>query len=658
MLTLTYNYFQEFSVSCPDDYSLCHPGNNSSCYPSTQRCIYQTYKSNPLYCPGLEHLYHCDEFECPTMYKCPGTYCIPTRMLCDQSPDCPNKEDEQDCHDKLVCPGLLRCREENICVHPDDICDGILHCLLTGDDEMFCDITECPNSCTCHGSTAKCEGTSDHMFMSATQSHLTAFIMNGLNIKRNTLHHKIGLIHLRIWNCTFNDNGITSSIFSKLHNLKFLYLIQSHIEYIQAQAFSKLSLLEVLEIKNNHIHVLLNQIFNGLQLLPSLDLSQLSIAFLHSEVFSGLPNVKYLNLSSNLITKLHDSLFTPLHNLRILDLRHTNILFIGHHSLSLVSPGTIIYLDYPMYCCYLGYRHRCYVDDAWLKEQHCKQLISTKVTYTIVALSALFNIAVNSANIILLRKRHMNRSHIILCQHLNFTNFLPALYLLVVCIASSLYNNDYIHMHTKWLESYLCNILYMLPSAGYTFSRCCVFLIVLDQLLATKFALKQRRMSTLWLLGILYSYILIVLIWLILGALYMDITNENCYPFSVGPSDSVLAWVGRVEVTVISMFVILSTSFMYYTIVKKVQKSNCSVRSTRKGNKTVSSIIQHAVGIVGIEVLNLICNTAMLLLTFYWSNTSTERTYVLISIMTPLMNSSHVVFFGLRQSKRNKQNIK
>ena len=579
-------------------------------------------------------------------------------MLCDQSPDCPNKEDEQDCHDKLICPGLLRCREENICVHPDEICDGILHCLMTGDDEMFCEITECPGNCVCRGSAAKCDGPSDDMFKSATQNHLTALIMNGLSIHRHTLHHKIGLIHLRIWNCIFIDHGITSSIFSSLHSLKFLYLILSHIEYIQSHAFSKLQLLEVLEIREAQINVLMNQIFIGLHILPMLDLSQLAIRSLHSEVFSGLSSVKYLNLSSNPITELHDFIFNPLGNLRILDLRHTKLLFIGHHSLSLLSPGTIIYLDYPVYCCYLSHHHRCYVDGAWFKVQHCKQLISTKVTYTIVALSALVNVVLNFANVILLRKRSMSRSHIILCEHLNSTNIFPALYLLFVCIASSLHNNDYIYMHTKWLESYLCNILYSLPSTGCTFSRCCVFLIVLDQLLATKAALKQPRMRTFWLLGILYSYIILSIIWHILMALYMDIATENCYPFSVGPSDSVLAWVGRVEVMVISMFVIVSISFMYYTIVRTVQKSNCRVRSSRRGNKTVTSIIHHTLGIVGIEVLNLICIAILLLLTFYWSNMTTARTYVLISVMTPLMNSSHVVFFGLKQYKRNKQNIK
>ena len=642
-------------MSCPDDHSLCHHKNNSFCYPSTQRCVYQTYRSTPLFCPGLEHLYHCDEFECPSMYKCPGTYCIPTRMLCDQSPDCPNKEDEQDCHDTLVCPGLLRCREENICVHPDEICDGILHCLMSGDDEMFCDLRQCPNTCTCRGSTAKCDGTSDNIFALATQIHLTALIMYYFNIQRHSLYYETGLIHLRISNCIFINKGITLSIFSRLHSLKFLYLIRNHIEYIQGHAFRKLQLLEVLEIKKKQIHVLMNQIFKGLHLLPLLDLSQLSIRSLHSEVFSGLSNVKCLNLSLNQITRLHDYLFTPLRNLRILDLRQTKLLFIGKHSLFQLSPGAIIHFDNSVYCCYLSCHHRCYVDEAWFKESQCKQLISTKVTYTIVALSAVVDIVLNFANIILLRKRRMHRSQIILCEHLNFTNILPAIYLLFVCIASSLCNNDYVYMHTEWLESYLCNILYSLPSAGYTFSRCCVFLMVLDQLLATKFAPKQRRMRTFQLLCILYSYIILVIIWHILRALYIDITNDNCYPFSVGPSDSVLAWLGQVEVTVISMFVIISTSFMYYTIGRTVQKSSCRIRSSRRSNKTVASIIQHALGIVGIEVFNLICIVILLLLTFYWySNKTAERIYVMISIMTPLMNSSHVVFFGLKQYKRKK----
>ena len=36
------------------------------------------------------------------------------------------------------CPGFLYCKQDNICGHHDDICDGIIHCGLSLDDEYDC----------------------------------------------------------------------------------------------------------------------------------------------------------------------------------------------------------------------------------------------------------------------------------------------------------------------------------------------------------------------------------------------------------------------------------------------------------------------------------------------------------------------------------------
>ena len=69
-------------------------------------------------------------------------------MLCDGNPDCPDEEDEQACED-FQCVGLLRCRGDGICVHPTDICDGIVHCLMSGDDEKLCHMLPCPETCIC-----------------------------------------------------------------------------------------------------------------------------------------------------------------------------------------------------------------------------------------------------------------------------------------------------------------------------------------------------------------------------------------------------------------------------------------------------------------------------------------------------------------------------
>ena len=640
------------SAGCSDDYSLCQSINNSSCYPTAQRCVYQTYRSGSLFCPGLEHLYHCDDFECPSMYKCPGTYCIPTRMLCDQSPDCPNKEDEQDCHDKLVCPGLLRCREENICVHPDDVCDGILHCLLSGDDEMFCDVTDCPESCVCRGSSAKCNATSDNvMYIPTSYLNLRALILSGLRMPSNVQYQEVKLLYLQVKDCTFVKSMITMLVLSKLYQLRFLYLIHNNIEYIQSRAFSKLASLEVLLIKKSQINVLVNFIFTGLQLIPILDLSELHIKSLHSNVFLELTNLKYLNLSTNPLTELQNLLFTSLYQLKSIDLRHTELISIRDYSLFTPNPDVIIHFDESVYCCYVSNQHSCYVQNVLVKkQQECLQITSTRFTfYTIVALLATATILLNLTSMVMLRKRRMYQSHLVLCQHLNATNIVPAIYLLVLCIASSLYNADYIYIKTMWPKSFVCNILFALPGAGFTFTRFCVFLIVLDQMLAIKYTLKQQRLSTIQLLCILYSSMSVIIIWHIARAFHIKISNVSCYPFAVSPTDSPLEWFSRADVMTVSICVVSSASYMYYVIVRKVQNSSKNIRSSHRAGKVVTSIIKNAVVIIGIELVNLLSIALLLITTFYWSSNKPERITLLIAITTFVINSLHVVYFGLKQ---------
>ena len=62
------------------------------------------------------------------MYTCPLTYCVALHLVCDGPNDCPNGEDEAHCSGAIYS-GLLRCQVGNICVHPVDICDGIVLCL-------------------------------------------------------------------------------------------------------------------------------------------------------------------------------------------------------------------------------------------------------------------------------------------------------------------------------------------------------------------------------------------------------------------------------------------------------------------------------------------------------------------------------------------------
>ena len=453
------------------------------------------------------------------------------------------------------------------------------------------------------------------------------------------LHREIVLKYLQFWNCGFAGNSITPSILSKLHKLKFLYLTYNHIQHIQSHAFNNLEDLELLEIKRNRIHILMNMIFTGLQRLPKLDLSQISIVSLQSNAFFGLTNVIDLNLSFNPIKKLHNNIFSKLYNLQLLDLRHTKLLDIDQQSL-LSRGDVIIYLDNPVYCCYLLSHQHCYVGDVLFQNrQQCKILMSTRIAYTAQGISIIFIILLNLVNIILLRKNKMSRSHVMLCKHLNITNSLLAIYLLLLCIGSLLFNNNYIYMSTKWSDSYLCDIMHSIPEVGFVSSRCCVFLIVLDQLIAIKYALKQQRIRSIRLLFFLYASVILVISCHIVRVIHINISNVTCYPFAVATTDTLLELFIILEVTVISIIVITSTSLMYYTIIKTVQKSSRKIRSSNKTNKTIISIIQHAVRIIGIEVVNLLSISLLSSISFYWNSNTTSRAN---NIQSSHVQSSHV----------------
>ena len=94
------------------------------------------------------HLEWCYLHECPGMYKCFESYCIPYHYICDGVADCPSGDDEDNCI-LLSCPGMLKCKLEKICIRSNEQCDGYAHCSLSGDDELHCDLPPCPNSCSC-----------------------------------------------------------------------------------------------------------------------------------------------------------------------------------------------------------------------------------------------------------------------------------------------------------------------------------------------------------------------------------------------------------------------------------------------------------------------------------------------------------------------------
>ena len=149
-------------TTCPDGWSKCNLIGTGSCYPNTNICVFErTIFGDSKYCKNTENLRNCLDHQCPSMFSCNLTYCIPIHMVCDGVVDCPDARDEEHYHcATLSCPGMFKCRHDSKCIHPNFYCDGIIHCLISQDDERFCG--SCHSDCHCLGQTMICYKLRNH----------------------------------------------------------------------------------------------------------------------------------------------------------------------------------------------------------------------------------------------------------------------------------------------------------------------------------------------------------------------------------------------------------------------------------------------------------------------------------------------------------------
>ena len=91
---------------------------------------------------------------CPEQQRLAFKYCISFRRVCDNFWDCPQGADERVC--PTNCLHKLICKGASSCLHPSEVCDGIVHCSLNPDDEDLCLVRDCPYLCHCKGHAMQC----------------------------------------------------------------------------------------------------------------------------------------------------------------------------------------------------------------------------------------------------------------------------------------------------------------------------------------------------------------------------------------------------------------------------------------------------------------------------------------------------------------------
>ena len=377
-------------------------GESDECFPKSALCLFEKNPSNGVrYCSQGGHLLSCQTFECPTMFKCPESYCIPMFAVCNDYTDCPNGEDEVGCYIRQ-CRGLLLCVKDNICVHPNNIVDGEVECTINMDDEQAYQGSTCPVHCDCKGHSINCATinilnaplpvpNNNVLNLNLSDTRLT---INNLNFEKYT-----SLLSLDL-----SKNEITElqkDIFKPLARLMFLHFGHNSITILSRDFFGELKHLRRLNILHNPLVSIESGAFHNLKSIKILDLGNLGIFNVMPFSFDGLEKCLMLSLSTNNISIIRSNTFGRIDQLRVLDLRGNPMKEISRDAFAHFENLNIL-VPFGQFCCFISDDH-CEAPYTQ-KISSCKGYITNKTwsiyLWVLAAIILLFNLPASAFNML------------------------------------------------------------------------------------------------------------------------------------------------------------------------------------------------------------------------------------------------------------------
>ena len=509
-------------------------------------------------------------------------------MLCDGNPDCPDSDDEMFCAG-FKCIGLLRCRYDNICVHPTDICDGIIHCPMSLDDEKFCYMATCPEMCICRGSAVKCVQLGSILEI---PSLVTAVALEHYH-DNHGFRHLQAVLFVKIRDCKFSNDIISESTFPGLSHILSLIVTHSHIRTIAGGSFKDMTRLREIDLQHNDIHNILAYTFNGLYTLKSLNLTSYQLQFLNAFTFYGMTELQTLNLTSNSIKTIQHLTFYGLQNITFLDLRNNTMLYMETILYTIPSAQVAVYFDRDIYCCSLRGNIQCYVQDH-IHVKHKCNIIPNIISYnTFNTLFSTMVILINLSIVVLRRKsKHISTSHALLCKQLVLANIVHSAYIVALSLTHTAYMHDFVYLNTRWLRGYGRYILSITVYIGFTGCIVMISLLVVDQLLAVKCMFNEfiRRANNYWQMCVLWCAIILLAV---LHQTFINTNSYTCSPFIVAKHASNKQLAAIATTMVFTAVIVIIIPCMYYAIMSHVKNSN-KITLNKKAAKNQKQIVYKA----------------------------------------------------------------
>ncbi len=555
--------------------------------------------------------------------------------------DCPLGYDESNvlCDKTRKCVNLFKCKKSEVCVHLDDICDGVVNC-PEEDDEQLCVLNEykCPPLCECLALAMQCLDINlpGIIFRKQNPQYLL-YIKNCSGIMEE---QNLWSTFLRLYIFTIINSGLSvgCSFFHDNTQLVALNFSANRIRKLTETCFSGNVCLKVVAMNSNMIKDIKPGTFSPLKLLELLDLSNNCFANFATLEELGLRNLRFFSLQNNTLYALKQNPFLDI--------------------------GLIVFQteDYHL-CCLVSAKTYCTQDKPWFFE--CKSLLPTvylQITSYLVSGTILL---ANILSMILQKVSFDGKGTFgYIVVFINITDIFCATYLFIIWIADLVFEDNSVLFYFSWRSSAVCFLNFGIGILFLNLYPMLLWFLSLARLKVVKKPLLTNFKRAGFVLKYLFSIVGgVVILSVSLTLLTWIMTKDKGFPLSlcspfIDPTSSliminILTWFASISTTIASVLILIN----HVKLITGIKASQHKVARAKSSAKSNRALILQLVIMTASNSLCWVSSSAIYLTASFLERYPTSMlvwTTVSVSPINSIVNPVIFIITTLRKIERAK----